>query len=314
MMNLIRDNSIFTVPLTLAAHREAERFRQQQLNPQQAKKVYLNALAVQAASFYLNCLGIGTELGDTWKPIIQTLTDTADLLLQDGRKLECRPMSIGEQSCRVPADTWHDRIGYLAIQFDPLLTEATLLGFVPVVTSEVLSLKELRSLAELPAYLSQESEPQLTQTHLSYWFRNQVNTSWRSLETLFSQRQAAFSVRGNQVIGAQHLRQQWQGCSRGKILTLASQSLATTVMLVVGFVPTLDLELDIWVRLLPTRGRIYLPVALELSVLDEGGVAVMQAQTKTTEAIQLQFSGKPGEQFSIKVEWEQSSITEVFLI
>ncbi|NJL51498.1 MAG: DUF1822 family protein, partial [Hydrococcus sp. SU_1_0] len=63
------------MPLTLKAHQIANQFRQQQVNTQKGKQVYLNTLAVQVVSDYLNWFAIKTDLeaSDSWNPVIQSL-------------------------------------------------------------------------------------------------------------------------------------------------------------------------------------------------------------------------------------------------
>lgn len=152
-------DSSFTMPLTSKTHQIADRFRQQQSNPQRAKQVYLNTLAVQAVSSYLEWLGITTDptAGDSWNPMMQTLADVADLVIPDQGKLECRPVLPQAQVCYVPAEVWSDRLGYVAVQFDPDLTEATLLGVLPQVDALEVPLTALRSLDELFDYLQPQS-------------------------------------------------------------------------------------------------------------------------------------------------------------
>jgi Protein of unknown function (DUF1822). len=60
----------------------------------------------------------------------------------------------------------------------------------------------------------------------------------------------------------------------------------------------------------------YLPDGVQLTVLDETGnpIPQLEAQARADNWIQLKFTGEPGDQFSVKVSLEESSITEHFLI
>jgi hypothetical protein len=49
-------------------------------------------------------------------------------------------------------------------------------------------------------------------------------------------------------------------------------------------------------------------------VLDEQGKSVLQAEAGNSESIEFQFSGEPGESFSVKVALGDFSITEEFLL
>lgn len=75
-----------------------------------------------------------------------------------------------------------------------------------------------------------------------------------------------------------------------------------------------DAEVGVWVRLCLENSTAQLPSELELSVLDAVGAAVMQAQARSTEMIQLKFSAVWGEQFSIKITLNDFSVTEAFRV
>jgi hypothetical protein len=73
--------------------------------------------------------------------------------------------------------------------------------------------------------------------------------------------------------------------------------------------------MDISVEVRPPSGQTYLPPNLQLMVLDDLEAAVMEAQTRSTNSyIQLQFSGSPGERFSVKVALGTVSVIENFVI
>jgi hypothetical protein len=86
------------------------------------------------------------------------------------------------------------------------------------------------------------------------------------------------------------------------------------IALSIGLQPKASEELDISVEVRPLGRQTELPVDLQISILDEEGSSVMQALAKRTEHIQLDFSGEPGERFSVKVALGNVSFTEDFLI
>ncbi|MBD2158545.1 DUF1822 family protein [Leptolyngbya sp. FACHB-16] len=314
-MNLT-DDSIFTLPLTRGAHQVAEQFRQQQSNPQKAKQVYLNTLAVQAVNHYLEWMGVETDLAasDSWNPMLQSLADVADLTLVNQGKLECRPVLPGERTFYVPAEVWAERLGYVAVQFDTDLTEATLLGFLPSVQALSVSLEELRSLDELfdhltptPAVAAPVASPII---NLSRWIEAVAEEGWQTLDRVFGSQQLAFSMRGGEVQSGDAVAE----INRGKPLILGSYEAGEPVVLLVGILPHQNQEWGIWVRVAPSGGEGYLPTDLQVSILDEMGVAIMQAQSRQTEMIQLRFTGQPGEQFDVQLALGADSITESFII
>lgn len=304
MMNFLKNDLTFAVPLTLIAHQFAQQFYQKQSNLQKAKQVYLNALAVYAVDFYLKCLGIETDrqASDSWNPAIQTLANTADLEVKDLGKLECRPVLPDAEFCQVPPEVWSNRIGYVAVRCDRALTQATLLGFVPTVNQEEFPLSELKSLEDLLEHLDKLKQPLKEGVVLSQWLHNVFEAGWEAVESLFgpSQTELAFNFRTPTRV------------KRGKWLSL--ERWGEEVALCVGLMPESSSKMNISVEVYPKKGQSYLPQDLQLMVLDESGDAVMQALAKSAQTIQLNFRGESGERFSVKVALGEVSVTKAFLV
>jgi len=308
----------FSVPLTLKAHRAAERFRQQQADAQKAKQVYLNTLAVYAVNFYLGCLGIETDLesGESWDPVEQTLADTGALIVKGQGKLECRPVLPNQKVCSVPSEVWTDRIGYVAVQLNPELTQATLIGFASTVTVEELPLTELESLAVCIQHLNQLKRQKLAKkrVQLSQWLHNVFDAGWEAVETLLAPQQPELAFQFRSAIGVKPISpgSPGIGIARGKAIDL--ERAGEQVALFVGLAPSATQEIDISVEVRPRGRQMYLPQDLQLMVLDNVGEPVMQANARSTKNIQLEFSGETGESFSVKVALGDVSVTEAFLI
>ena len=313
MIDHVEDNLTFTMPLTLKAHHIANQFRQQQRNINKGKQVYLNTLAVQTVSLYLGWMGIETDIekSDSWNPITQTLADTADLVIKGKGKLECRPVLPGEQTCQVPLEVFSDRIGYVAVQFNQELTEATLLGFTSSVTVPEFPLEKLQPLDDLLEYLESDEQDELAQTpvKLGQWLRGIFETGWQVTETVL-----APSFRTTLAFSFRDSRRQ-KGARRGKLLNLGMEKAGKSLVLIVGFEAIEQDKFQVLVDIYPIKDQTYLPQNLLLMVLDETGKAVMQAETRNTNNnIQLDFKGNSGERFSIKVVLGDTSITEAFII
>ena len=304
MMNFLKNDLSFAVPLTLIAHQFAQEFYQKQSNLQKAKQVYLNALAVYAVDFYLKCLGIETDrqASDSWNPAIQTLANTADLEVKDLGKLECRPVLPDAEFCQVPPEVWSNRIGYVAVRCDRALTQATLLGFVPTVNQEEFPLSELKSLEDLLEHLDKLKQPLKEGAVLSQWLHNVFEAGWEAVDSLFgtSQTELAFNFRTQTRV------------KRGQWLSL--ERWGEEVALCVGLMPESSSKMNISVEVYPKKGQSYLPQDLQLMVLDENGDAVMQAVAKSAQTIQLNFRGESGERFSVKVALGEVSVTKAFLV
>lgn len=318
------DASTFSVPLALAAHTQAERFRQHHSHPAKAKQVYLNSLAVYAVNFYLDCLAIDTDLphSHSWNPAQQALLDTADLKVKRCGALECRPVLPGATALEIPAETHQNRIGYVAVQLDSDLRRATLLGFLPSLSADQVPLSQLRPIEELAEHLERcaaiaasAPEPQPaeaastpTVTRLSHWLQNLADTGWQAIENAFTPQSPAFSFRGEpaEVEAPPDVQ-------RRKQILLDAET-GTAVQLAVGILPLSQAEADIWVQVSPTDEQPYLPSRLYLEVLDAMDTQVMQAEARSTEAIRLRFTVAVGEPFSLKLTLEGSSVVESFVV
>lgn len=314
MMNSEIETLTFIVPLALDAHSLARQFQGQQSDPHKAKQVYLNTLAVYAVNFYLQCQDFETD----WEhcasrnPVMQSLANVADLEVKNCGKLECRPVLPDAEVVCIPPEVWEERIGYVAVGLDESLREATLLGFVDRAATETIPLQQLRSLEELPEYLDSYQLPSTKVTVLlSQWLQNVFDASWQAVETLFeAPQELAWRFRSPSLV--QSPEQSATGIVRGKLLQWERAD--TLVALLVGVTPTVSSAMKISVAVYPAGEQTYLPQDLRLFILDEEGDAVMQAQARSTDAMQLEFRGELGEQFSVKVALGDRSLTEAFVV
>lgn len=307
------DSSTFTVPLSLSAHAKAQQFYIQQSNAHKAKQVYLNALAVFAVDFYLRCMGFETdrEASQSCDPVMSSLMNVSDLKINNRGKLECLPVLPPNSVLHIPPEVWSDRVGYVAVQFDRSLQEATLLGFIQTAPeSGELLLTQLRSLEDLLEHLRHlgQSESVKPRVNLSQWFSNQFAADWRSLEALFGT---------NQEHLAWGLRSDSQASVRqAKLIDLGVQLGRHSVALLVAVTPEADQKMGILVQVHPVTGETHLPANLNLNLLSESGELLQDIQSRSHDHyIQLKrFRGKPGECFSIQVAFGNLKITEQFVI
>ncbi len=103
------------------------------------------------------------------------------------------------------------------------------------------------------------------------------------------------------------------GVRRVKDLSMLLTSHALALM--VGILEKSDRAIAILVRIYPLRTQRYLPDDVVLTVLDAAGEVFLEARSRQIDDyIQLQFSGQPGEQFSLHVRLGDVGITEVFVI
>jgi len=312
----IMESSTFTVPLALEAHFKAKQRLEQAPNPQKAKQIYLNTLAVYAVNFYMQCLGFETDLekSDISNPVMQTLMNIADLQVENLGKLECRPILPNSEICHVPPEVWEERIGYVAVQLNDSLKEATLVGFVKKVTRSELPISLFKPIDDLAEYMRQlkQQQPVKKRVQLNQWLNNVFDAGWETVEALFNPSQTQLSFRGVLPTIIPVRKNPESEIKRGKLYSL--EQVDEQVALFVKLEPIAYSNMNIWVEVYPGSGKTFLPEDLKLMVLDKDEKAVMQAEARSTRSIKLKFSGETGESFGIKLALGDVSITENFLI
>jgi len=320
------------ISLTSEAYASAESASDQQV-PDQRQQTYLNVLAVHAVKQYLQWLSIPTDWhqSDSYDPAMRRFMDVADLTVPGYGRLECRPVLPGAKTLTIPSEVQSDRLGYIAVQFDAELETATLLGFTPTATQDEILLTTLAPLettllemlgdapvalsptVEVPEELLNWQEP----LPLGEWLRQTITDGgkrgWQAISAIEPwiapafQPQLAQAVRGANVASTQ-VRRPLAGL--GKLVDFGEGH--DCVALVMKLQETKPSETEIAVQVYPTGEQGQLPRDLELLILDEQGIAVMQAQSRRNKNIQMEFSGEPGETFSIKLALGKLSLTEAF--
>jgi hypothetical protein len=313
-MRYCSESLTFIVPISLSDRTLAEQFRFQHNSPEKAKQVYLNTLAVSAVKFYLRCMGVETNWSASlsWNSAMQTVMDVADLEVIGQGKIECLPVLPSEKIIHIPPEVCSDRIGYVAVQLNESLREATLLGFIKMVTEcNSVPLSELRSLEELIVQLSETPEKEKQPIHLSKWLMNVVDVGWQRVEAA----ELTFGFRSAEQTLAENLADNSTiSVQQGILLDLGRQPESKPIALIVGLIPTSEQEINIFVKVCPTNNQKYLPEELEIMVLDDLGTAVMQATARSTKSIQLNFSSELGEHFSIKVALGNVNFIKFFTV
>jgi hypothetical protein len=292
------------VSLGQSIHQQAERFAQFHHSTCKSEQVYLNTLAVYAVNYYLQCLGFSTALesSDSWNPVMQALADVADLTIENYGRLECRPIDISATTVEIPPEVWQDRMGYLVVELDELLESARLLGFLKQVDTTVVQLEELQPLDQLSTYLDQFRQP--VKVHLSQWLTGLFTTGWQDLEAILPNRQTEPMLA---------FRNAPEAVTRSRRIELeqGKAAIATTVTLN----PTSEQDMEIQVEVVPIDGQHYLPVNLQITLLDDQGNIVIDAQAREeNQRMRLEFDGTIGDQFSLKLAIGQFSVTEDFII
>jgi hypothetical protein len=300
---------VFSIPLAWDAHDLAQK-SYQLTSARHAKQIYLRTLAMYAVKYYLDCMGIEAAYNDGLSnPALLELSHAAELKLPGLGSLECLPVLPETATVDVSPEVWGDRLAYIAVQLAQSLQTATIVGYVETVAAAPIPLERFRqnSLEDLLIYLDRLRQTQIQKQtlqslpiNLSQWLQNEFQSGWQNLNALLMPEKLAYRNRHLSSVMGQ------------KVLDLKQTDEAIELSL--GLTPVDINEFNIWVGVYPTGDRTHLPVNLQLAILNQVGEAVMQVQAKTTENIQLEFSGEPGEQFSVRLTLGEVSVTEVFVI
>ncbi len=295
------------IPIGFSDRQQAESFFSRQKYPPKAKQVYLNTLAILAVKFHLECWGFSPDWTtcDSFDPLTQSLFDVADLDLPNLGKIECRPILPNQMAMYVPPEVSTNRLAYVGIGLNRELTEAEIIGFVTELSQEMVLLSQLRSPDELIDWLHQ-CPPTFPTTRLSDWLENTFTQGWKSLAEIFADVEQQFAWNFRSVHSSQHT------VKRGKIFNLERQGYSFALL--VEIQPTEDEEINICIVLYATRDQSHLPAGLKLNILDEDGISVMEALSRETQRIQMEFKGEIGEAFQVKISGEEMVIIESFVI
>ncbi|MGL5880591.1 MAG: DUF1822 family protein [Xenococcaceae cyanobacterium] len=309
------NNEHITIFLDRNARRYAQQFAGEQVSPQKGKQVYLNTLAVCAVNTYLKMLSVKTAIdrGDCWNPNFRNIFDTADLVLPDLGKLECRPVLPEEIACLLPPEVSRDRIGYVAVRFNENLERVELLGFINAgaTTSlnyandnfiESISLDRLQSLDALIDRIHQQN----VYVNLRQWFAGIFEPQWQPVELLLANKSnfrstSETSERTENII------------ERAKTIKLEDEQNSLAVILSIETKTTSTEYIDLTLRIYPSENN-YLPDKLQVKILDRNGNACLEVESKDTDNyLQLEFSCHIEEQFNVNLNWMGINIVEQFL-
>jgi Protein of unknown function (DUF1822) len=333
------EQSKLTITLSIDAHTLARQVAMQQFTAQKAKQSYLDTLARYAVNFYLQCVGIETQLESHDDPLMVSMMDITDVELPGIGKLECRVVLPGETTVKFPEEVWCDRIGYMAVQVNEALTEAEILGFVATVNVEELSFQQLQPvesillhLHELETPISVDSVNSKKLVQLHQWLSDIFEEGWDTIESIFAAPQVAWrsvpvqktrienpetddrlspQVQERSLPLPKTKKQLSTGVQRGKRLNF---SRGEQVALMLEVIPQDAEPMDIWVRLFSIGENLDLPEDLQFNVLDDRGEAIAQLKARETPDMQIQLSASLGEEFSVQVSLDDESLTESFVV
>lgn len=310
-----------TIPMLIArtSRHLAKQFALEQPNRQKAEQVYFNTLAVCVVKDYLEWMGIATELStaESWNAIARLGSNVADLPVTGLGCLECRPIREHEPTCHIPPEVWCDRIGYVVVEIQDSLKEATILGFINRIDCQQFALNQLQPIETLLTTLAElrvgVSSNNAIASHspvvkLTQWLQGSFGESWQSFQAIFGEETLAYHFRNSSQEGD-------GGVERATLIDLEMQFATQSVVLLVALTPEGD-RIAVRVRLYPPDGETYLPLNLRLALLSPEGEVLQEVRSRRQDNyIQLpRFTGESGERFSIQVALENATIVEQFEI
>ncbi len=315
---ILSENISFIVPITRSMKQKAEQLANS--FPHKKEQIYNNFLAVAAVQFYLDCMGIKTELENSSSQavVIQVLADIADLLIPGVGLVECRPVLADEDMCFVPPEVWSDRIAYLVVNLDYDRNEAEILGFLPQVEQAKIPLERLQSLDNFITHVDCIQNP--VPVKIRDWVKAIMSEGWLTLEEL-----AKVLDPSPQVATATGWRKNptasWPGVKTAgaKILSLGRSTETIEyqedkIALLVGLGEQNQDLINIHIRLVPWPPTKILPEGVHLSIINNQDEVVINANASRSPGLEVDFMGQTDEQFGVKVTVGKVAIAESFVI
>jgi hypothetical protein len=300
MNNIDQDLLRFTLALTRNAHEIAQKNITGITNKVKAKQVYLNTLAVYAVNYYFECMGFAPDWknSQSFNPIFMQLSNIADLDIKEVGKIECIPVLLDLEKCEIPPESENERVGYMPVQINEDLTEATILGF-STQKSGIIQLNKLRDLEYAIEYLSELEQPTIVK--LRAWLDGLVDTSWETIDRLLNPTQLRLFYRSP--------------VNRGQKVALATSTGIESLIFVLDVKPTEDLpqEVDVLIQVYPSD-RHELPEGVKLTIADDTETSMTATSKSGDNWIQLNFTAVFDEEFTAKVSLGDAEVAKKFAI
>jgi|GEM_PF-1952061 methyl-accepting chemotaxis protein len=143
--------------------------------------------------------------------------------------------------------------------------------------------------------------------NLSQWLQGTIDDGWKTIQTILSEK------RVQEVFASRTVANSY-GIIRATKMELEMQGSDESIALVVDVMSATE-QISIRIQIHPTENQIYLPQGLKTFLLDTSGKIYKEIQARNTERwIQINIDGKPGEQFVIKIQLGDESVTTNFVI
>lgn len=290
----------FTVPLSGADFKLAQKFSSEQKDADKSKQVFLNTLAVLAVNFYCQCLKVETNLEERTIGHYnrRILMDSADLKIDLLGKLECRPVLPNENICYVPSEVWSDRVGYVVVEIDEEAKKAILFGFVEQIETNELPLAQLPDIDNLLDLLLLAKNKQfLERIFAKNWNEDESAEILKDKQKKLVRRDSpALPTIDKSITSPLY---------KAKYITLKRR----TFILFVRITPTKEGKFQLLVEVESSKK---IPSDLNLKLLSLSDQTLNASQTKRGNYISLNYKLQLGESFQIQVKRGEEIHTEQF--
>lgn len=276
------------IPIAAHWHTQARQFAATQITPKKGVQVYLNTLAIGAVHRYLERVNITTDLSlsDAWQPGLQSLFNTADLLIPQVGRLECLVFAPEVREITIAPEIQGQRFGAVGVEFNAALTAARLLGFVQAAPELPNPLARSR-LDSLDLLLQRGGTPGVTR--LTAWLRQEFDHTWQDLQNILSPPEPNLALRTIAI-------------ARGKTLPWA--------ILGLNIQPEAG-AIRIQLRVEPRPDRDHLPADLLVQLITANG-EIFETFQGEIAAINYTFRAAIGERFSLRLQAEGEDYLEDF--
>ena len=310
-MNTNHEQISFTIPLSIEAHERANQRKQGISNSENAKKIYLNTLAVYAVNYYLDCMGFETNWSnaDDSNPWMLNLIDLADLEVKNIGKIECLSVLPDAEYLEISTEVRSDRVAYVAVQFNQSLKEATILGFTTQALAKV-HLNQLQSVDNLLDYFT--AKEQAAKVNIQQWLEGVITEGWLSVEEIFNPRELSFRFARNFSL------------TRCKAIDIGLRLNGTSVVLIIKLNhKNKDIndiknngEIDIIVQVHPEPNKgVCLSPGLKLVVSDENGKEVDTVISRQYDDwVEIGLSAESNEEFCVEIILGESKVKQDFVV
>lgn len=332
MLNTISSNlslqnmSVFSLPLPEAVCESAAIESQDYpLDSLKAEQVYLSHLADYAARYYFGLCGyaVSERSRSTLDFLDRALSDSTTITVLGYGSFACLVVSIGASALAIPASALAAPVGYMVVEFDDELAEATVVGFLPQTQEVSVAVAQLRSLTELPDYLNRLNPLASAATQLNRWWDRSVDQGWTlvseiaadiaSEPTLAFRSRRSESAVGEPEVPAEALPDDGLICR--KTLSLSSTEATFSLTLMMERFAQADRNVNILAKLSPDLGQAYLPADVQLMAADDSFSPFSSMRSRDQSPfIELKFRASPGDYFRLTVAFEGVAVAEDFII